>query len=572
MASQKVSGASGEGLASKVLRYPLLCAALVLCALACGFFLSLFILEAGGIAGVLEKTPFPAGPAWGRAALRLSLFALFYGIAACAGNAAGTLLGLRAERDCRIDWYDSLAAKDSAFFFRRKPEELLPGVMENAEAAGRAVYPGFFRLLSAGAACLASLFATALIHPALLPLPLLYTVFIFFTLKSYDWHTGAAVLEEDALRERLAADIAEAKAGRETIAAQAMEAETLNRFNTDAAFLRDAGVQREKAAARYAPHFLFQVFLAAAIWEGFFLQQKGFIGFGGLVSFIGFFPVFFYAAKTCPAAYIDYRKSSARLFPSQRPSALSSVQPAAKEKAIRGTVEFDNVFFSYDSTLVLRRASFFAEEGAFVVITGAAGSGKTTLARLAAGVLEPDMGTDSIDAVDIREWNPQTLRSGVFFIAQDAFLFPLSVRENIALGSPDAEEKDILEAARKAQAHGFISRLKNGYDTLVGEGGTQLSADKRLRLALARVFLTNPRILVIDDAAVSGDSVTEDEVLRAIQNAAEGRTTFVVSHRLSQIRWADLILFVKGGEILCQGGHERLVVESADYRRIFSGL
>jgi ATP-binding cassette subfamily B protein len=504
------------------------------------------------------------------------LFALLYGIAAWAGNAAGARLGVRAEQDYRDAFYADRAARDFAFYVRRGPEELSRGILESSRAAGRAVYPGFFRLLNAGTACLASLFAISSIHPLLLPLPVAFTVFVFFTLRGYDWHTGAAALEEEARLERLGAEIAEAEAGRETILSQAMETDVANRFTTDALFLRDGRIQREKAGTRYPPVFLSGVFFAAAAYEGFFLWKNGFIGGGGLISFIVFFLVFFYAAKTCPAAYRVYRKAPSHVFPSRRPAPESGPEsgprPGPEKNAVRGAVEFENVFFSYDSALVLRRVSFSVQEGAFVVITGAAGAGKTSLALLAAGLLKPDMGTISFDAADIREWDERTLRSTAAFIGEDAFVFPLTVRENIALGSARAQEKDILDAARQAQAHGFISSLEHGYDTRLGGGGVELPADQRLRIALARVFLMNPRVLVIDDAAVSRDSATEDEILHAIKAAAQGRTTFVVTHRLSQIRWADLILFVKGGEILCQGKHEQLILESPDYRRIFSGL
>ncbi|MDR1626940.1 MAG: ABC transporter ATP-binding protein/permease [Spirochaetia bacterium] len=573
MSSKTISGAAGEGLAAKVFRYPLLCLVLALAAGTCVFCLCSFILAAGDVADALGKAAPPGAGGFSRLALRGAFCALLYGFAACIADAAGRLLGARVEWDCRRDCYAELAAKDFAFYTRSGPEEFLDRLTEDPRAAGRAVYPGFFRLFHAGAACLASLAAITFIHPVLLPLPAIFTVFVFFALGNHGWNTGAAALEEEARLERLNADIAEAGAGRETIVSQAMEADTINRFNTDARFLRDGRVRREKAAAWYPPSLFSCFFLAAAVYEGFFLQQKGFIGPGGLVSFFGFFSVFFYAARICPAAYAACREAAPRVFsPQGQLPRILPEGPPAREEAVQGAVEFDNVFFSYGSSLALRRASFSAGAGAFVAITGASGSGKTTLARLAAGLLEADMGTISIDARDSREYSPQTLRSAIAFIAEDAFLFPLSIGENIALGSPQAEERDIIEAARRAGAHGFISRLEKGYGTRAGEGGAELSADQRLRVALARVFLQDPRILVIDDAAVSADSAAEDEILRAIGAAAEGRTSFVVSHRLSQIRWADLVLVMKNGAILCQGKHEQLIIESADYRRIFSGL
>jgi ATP-binding cassette subfamily B protein len=233
-----------------------------------------------------------------------------------------------------------------------------------------------------------------------------------------------------------------------------------------------------------------------------------------------------------------------------------------------GGVVFDNVFFSYGPALVLRRINFSVEPGMFTVITGTAGSGKTTLARLIARALEPDIG--SVHTGDAGGQDEAAAR--VVFIEEEPFIFPASVRENIALGNPAALEEDIREAAKKAGAHEFISGLPQGYDTRAGEGGAEFSAGGKLRIALARAFLADPPVLVVDDAVGAVDSKTEDMLRQAIRAVAKGRTAFVVSHRLSQIRWADYILFMKNGELLCRGTHEQLVLESADYRRVFSGL
>jgi ATP-binding cassette subfamily B protein len=244
----------------------------------------------------------------------------------------------------------------------------------------------------------------------------------------------------------------------------------------------------------------------------------------------------------------------------------------SKRGGIKGSVAFDNVFFSYDSAIALRRINFSVPPGTFTVITGGSGSGKTTLAMMLGCLLEPAVGTISVDGIDIREWDRQNLRSRIAVIEKEPFLLPLSIRNNIALGKSAATEEDIRTAAVKAEAHGFISRLVGGYDTPVGEGGAVLSGDQKLRIALARAFLADPRILVVDDAAGPADSAAEEEILKALRTVAGGRTAFVVSYRLSQIRWADHILFMKNGELVCQGNHEHLVIRSADYRRIFSGL
>jgi ATP-binding cassette, subfamily B, bacterial len=174
-----------------------------------------------------------------------------------------------------------------------------------------------------------------------------------------------------------------------------------------------------------------------------------------------------------------------------------------------------------------------------------------------------------VDGADTRDWNLESLRRSISIIEQDIFLFSRSIRENIAFGKPGASDEEIQRAAEAAQAHDFIVSFKDGYDTVIGERGVTLSGGQRQRLALARAFLTDPRILILDDSTSSIDSATEDKIQRAIFTAAEGRTTFIITHRLSQIRWADLIIVLRNGRIAATGAHHDLIESSEAYRRIF---
>ncbi len=175
-----------------------------------------------------------------------------------------------------------------------------------------------------------------------------------------------------------------------------------------------------------------------------------------------------------------------------------------------------------------------------------------------------------VDGIDVREWDMNSLRAQISIIEQDLFLFSRSIAENIAFGKRGASQDEIERAAREAQAHDFISAFSEGYDTVVGERGVTLSGGQRQRIALARAFLTDPRILILDDSTSSIDSATEDEIQRAIFRAAEGRTTVIITHRLSQIRWADLILVLKQGGVDALGTHDELIEVSPAYQQIFS--
>ena len=175
-----------------------------------------------------------------------------------------------------------------------------------------------------------------------------------------------------------------------------------------------------------------------------------------------------------------------------------------------------------------------------------------------------------IDGVDVRDWDLAALRSQISIIEQDIFLFSRTIGENIAFGRSDATQAEIEDAARAAQAHDFISAFPDGYETMIGERGVMLSGGQRQRLALARAFLTNPAILVLDDSTSAIDSATEDRIQRAIEAATAGRTTILITHRLSQIRWADKIVVLRQGMVVAEGSHEELMESSEAYRNIFA--
>jgi ATP-binding cassette subfamily B protein len=238
---------------------------------------------------------------------------------------------------------------------------------------------------------------------------------------------------------------------------------------------------------------------------------------------------------------------------------------------MRGEVVFKNVTFAYDEhDPVLEQIDFSVKPGQTVAIVGQTGSGKTSLVRLINRTYDVTGGQVRVDGVDVREWDLEVLRQQISIIEQDIFLFSQTIAQNIAFGKPDASMDEIVQAAKNAQAHEFIEGFAEGYQTVIGERGVTLSGGQRQRLALARAFLTNPHILILDDSTSAIDSETEDKIQRAIYAAAKGRTTFIITHRLSQIRWADQILVLRGGKLVAAGSHDDLMKTSEAYRRIFS--
>ena len=247
---------------------------------------------------------------------------------------------------------------------------------------------------------------------------------------------------------------------------------------------------------------------------------------------------------------------------------LESESPQVHD--VEGHIHFDHVSFAYPGTThsILNDVSFEVNPGETVAIVGTTGSGKTTLTKLISRLYDINKGEIKVDGINIQDYQLQSLRSQIAYIEQDLFLFSNSIAENIAFGQ-EATQEEIIQAAKDAQAHDFIMELPNQYESEVGERGVQLSGGERQRIAIARAFLSNPRILILDDSTSAIDSKTEEEIQKAISQILHGRTTLIITHRLSQIRWADKILVMKQGRIIAQGNHSSLLEKSAEYRKIF---
>jgi ATP-binding cassette, subfamily B, bacterial len=263
--------------------------------------------------------------------------------------------------------------------------------------------------------------------------------------------------------------------------------------------------------------------------------------------------------------------SAKRILEIMREETEMDENTAGRQATMQGDIVFEHVSFGHGNTMILQDISFHATPGQTVAIVGQTGSGKSTLTKLVNRSYDVISGRVLVDGVDVREWSMDSLRSQISTIEQDIFLFSRTIAENIAFSEgQDASQTEIERAARDAQAHDFIHSFKDGYQTMIGERGVTLSGGQRQRLAIARALLTDPQILILDDSTSAIDSATEDEIQRAIRRVLEGRTTLLITHRLSQIRWADQILVLDQGRLLDQGTHTELLARCALYRRIFT--
>jgi ATP-binding cassette subfamily B protein len=253
----------------------------------------------------------------------------------------------------------------------------------------------------------------------------------------------------------------------------------------------------------------------------------------------------------------------------------SSVPEKADARALwapRGEVRFDNVSFAYPSKggasshpAVLSDISFNARPGSCVALVGHTGAGKSTAMTLLQRLWDPTTGRITIDGQDLRDITLDSLRSNIGVVFQESLLFNRSIRDNLLVGKPDATDHEIEQACRMADAHEFIVRQQNGYDTMIGERGTTLSGGQRQRLAIARALLKNPPILILDEATSALDAATEARVGKALRTLMAGRTTFIIAHRLSTVRDADEILVFDSGRIVEQGSFNALLARQGHF-------
>jgi ATP-binding cassette subfamily B protein len=310
------------------------------------------------------------------------------------------------------------------------------------------------------------------------------------------------------------------------------------------------------------------------IWYGGLLVIWGQLTLGELVAFSTYLAQLFQPVRrlgTITPAIAMAVAAGERIF--EILDAVSEVQdmPDAKPlPPVRGHVRFEHVSFAYfQRQPVLTDITFEARPGQVIALLGATGSGKSTIINLIPRFYDPTEGRIILDGYDLRQVTLNSLRDQIGIVLQETTLFATTIRENIAFGRPHANEAEIVEAARAAQIHDFISQTPQGYDTYVGERGVTLSGGQKQRVAIARALLKDPRLLILDDATASVYTETERLIQLALERLMQGRTSFVIAQRLSTLRLADLILVLERGRIAARGAHQELLRTSGLYADIY---
>jgi len=510
----------------------------------------------------------------GQFALVIGISQALRGVLQFCRNFGFEIIAQQIERYVRQELYVNLLGKSMTFHNLQSVGELMARATNDVREVNYMFSPGFNLVIGSLNFLLIPLIVGPTYHIALIATPAAFIILYSLTLWHYLNILNPITSQVRESFGNLNSRLAEAIDGIEVVKGNAQEDSEIERFRENAIEYRDASIKQGDIESRFLPLLLLGITMAAGLGHALILLQQGFINVGDVIAYFGTlsllgFPTF--------VSLFAYSQISLGFAGARRILELMNTENKLDQniegfaQPILGAIEFNDVVFGYNSDEpILKNINISIEPGQTVAIVGQTGSGKTSLVKLINRTFDVQKGEVLVDGVDVRDWYLESLRNQISIIEQDVFLFSRSIADNIAFGKQDATRKEVIQAAKEAQAHEFILSFENGYDTVIGERGVTLSGGQRQRLALARAFLTSPKILVLDDSTSAIDSETEDHIQQAIFRAAEGRTTLIITHRLSQIRWANLIVVIRQGEIVAVGSHEELMQVSKSYQKIFS--
>lgn len=558
-----------------------------------------FLLTTLGMASAQSMTAVTVGWAFdsvlqneGRAGLTVAALYVVaayvgYGLFDIVNSLSIRVLAQRVERNARDELYLSLLSKSQTFHGQQRVGDLMARATNDVQQIGLFVSPALGTTTESILTLLVPLVTITTLDYRLLIVPILFLITTYFALRRYNDNLSPVATELRATFAEMNAGLAETISGIEVVKGFAQEPTEEARFTHNAGAYRDAFVREGEVTARYLPLLLYGLTIGLGFGHALYLFMQDVVSVGQVITFMALLgtlrmPIRFLLRNI--ATFQQSFASARRILEMILTETELDQNEEGVAQEMQGEVVFEDVSFGYgasgefasgkfassEESLVLRGISFRAKPGQTVAIVGQTGAGKSTLTKLLNRTFDATNGRILIDGIDVRDWSLDSLRGQIGTIEQDIFLFSRTIAENIAFGArANVPQADIEAAARQAQAHDFIMRFPDGYETKIGERGMMLSGGQRQRLAIARAFLSDPRILVLDDSTSAIDSNTEDQIQRAMHSILAGRTTLLITHRLSQIRSADLILLMKNGRLIAQGSHEELMAKSAVYRQIF---
>ncbi|MFC4320355.1 ABC transporter ATP-binding protein [Litchfieldia salsa] len=376
---------------------------------------------------------------------------------------------------------------------------------------------------------------------------------------------------------RLNTNVQENISGINTVKSLSRESFQINKFNTSNNDYKGNHLHTADIWAKFFPlmEFIGNISVVALLSYGGYLVIIGDLSHGALVAFfslvwyimwpimnLGFVINQFSQSKASGERLLEILEADQEI--------VEGNQIITKER-LEGHIEFKNVTLKYteDDEAALSSISFNAQPGKIIGLIGSTGSGKTSITQLITRFYEPVNGQVILDGRDVKDYSLNTIRKNIGFVLQESFLFSSTIKSNISYGRPDATMEQIIDAAKRAQAHEFIMELPDGYDSLLGERGMGLSGGQKQRIAIARAICIDPSILILDDATSAVDMETEFNIQRDLKEVMKGRTTIIIAHRISSLKHADEIIVLDEGAIVERGTHDELVQNEGVYRRIY---
>ncbi|HUA12434.1 MAG TPA: ABC transporter ATP-binding protein [Solirubrobacteraceae bacterium] len=500
-------------------------------------------------------------------------------------------VSLAIEYDLRERLYARLQALELAFFDRQQTGQLMSRVTVDLQAVRFFLGYGLVFILQSAITIVLAAIAMLIINPKLGAISIIPVPFVVVISQRYGRRARPAIQEVQQRIAELTANAEENIAGVRVVKSFAREPLQLQRFRASVTRVFEQSMIATRLEALFNPiiGFLPQLGLAAVLLVGGNEVIDAKLSLGAFTSFYFYLNMLINPMRTLGVTLGLAQRataSGARVFQLlDREPRLTSPPEAPALPPGKGEVVFDHVSLTYDAgdepelvegaapaagtgRHVLSDIDLTIAAGSTVALVGATGAGKTSLVSLIPRLYDVSEGAVLIDGADVRSVDLRSLRSQIAIVSDDPFLFSATIAENIAYARPEASEQEVIDAARRAEAHEFIERLPDGYRTQVGERGLTLSGGQRQRLAIARALVADPRILVLDDATSSVDSSTERKIKLALDAAMEGRTTLIIAHRLSTIALADEIIVLERGEVLARGSHGALLERSELYREI----